>query len=262
MHCKNCETELQPEHKYCNHCGAPIVTQKLTLKKVFGEFAERYLSLDNKFLTTFKTLITKPEEVINGYLNGVRMKYVNPITYLFVAVTFSGINIFLMRKGYLGSIDYTQITGVQKTPFDMNTYMNTIYDYNSIMVFCSLPILALISKIVFFNFKKYNYAEHNVIYFYTYSQMSIIMVLTVPFVMLFNLDYFKFTYVYLIVMFAYHVYALRKIFQLSIKKIFIKTLLFLPIGFLFYIILSLSFAIIFVVYLIYTGQFNPEDFAK
>lgn len=262
MNCKNCETQLQPEHKFCSHCGAPVVTQKLTVKKVFGEFTERYLSLDNKFLVTFKALFSRPEVVVNGYLDGVRLKFVNPITYLFVAVTLSGINVFLMRKGYLGTMDYTQVTGDQQTPFDMNAYMNTVYDYNSLIVFSFLPLLALISKLVFYNFKNYNYAEHNVIYFYTYSQMSLLMVLTVPFVMIFNLEYFKFTFAYILVMIAYHFYALRKIFQLSVKQMIVKTLLFLPIGFLFYIILSFAFAFIFIVYMISTGQFNPQDFVK
>lgn len=262
MLCKNCEISLQPEDKFCNQCGAPVVTQKLTLKKVLGEFTEKYLSLDNKFLKTFKTLFTRPDEVVNGYLSGVRMKFVNPITYLFIAVTLSGINVFLMRKGYLGNIDYSRVTGDQKAPFDMNVYMNTVYDYNSLIVFSFLPLLALISKIVFYNFKNYNYAEHNVIYFYTYSQMSVLMVLAVPFVMIFNLDYFIFTFSSILVMIVYHFYALRKIFQLSVKQMVVKTLLFLPIGFLFYIILSFAFAFIFVIYMISTGQFNPQDFAK
>ena len=152
MSCKNCKRPLLIEDKFCSDCGAQVVTQKLTVKKVIHEFSERYLSLDNKFITTFKTMFTHPEWVVNGYLDGLRMRYVNPISYLIIAVTLSSINVYLMRNGYFGEIDYASMSGNQKTPFDMKDYMNSVYDYNSILVFSILPLLALVSKIVFFNY--------------------------------------------------------------------------------------------------------------
>ncbi len=262
MSCKNCQKSLVPEDKFCSNCGAQVVTQKLTVKKVIHEFSERYLSFDNKFLTTFKTLFTHPEWVVNGYLDGLRVRYVHPITYLIIAVTLSGINIYLMKRGYFGEIDYSSMSGDQKTPIDMKEFMNSFYDYNSIMIFIGIPILALVSKIVFYNFKQYNYAEHNLIYFYTYSQTSILIVLFIPIILIFKIEYIYYSLISFIIMFGYHMYALKRIFQLSIKQIIIKTLLFIPVGFAFYIVFSLILGIIVFVYLFSSGKFNPQDFVQ
>jgi hypothetical protein len=207
-------------------------------------------------------MFTHPELVVNGYLDGLRVRYVNPITYLVIAVTLSGINVYLTKNGYFGEIDYTGMSGNQKTPFDMKEYMNSIYDYNSIMIFSILPLLALVSKIVFYNLKQFNYAEHNLIYFYTYSQTSIITVLLIPIVLIFNIEYVYYALLTFFVMFGYHFFALKQIFQLSLKQIILKTLLFIPVGFAFYMIFSLIFGIIFFVYLISSGKVNLQDFAQ
>jgi len=262
MNCKNCEYEVTQQYKFCSNCGGQIVTQKLTVKRVFMEFSERYLSFDNKFLATFKMLFSGPEKVVNGYLEGLRMRYVNPISYLIIAVTLSGINIFLMRRGYFGNIDYAKMSGNEKSPFDMNEYMNSIYEYNSIMIFTAIPLLALISKIVFYKNKEYNYAEHNLIYFYTYSQTSIVTVLLIPIVLLFDIPIMDYALITMIWMIAYHFYALKRIFNLTTKQIIFKTLLFIPIGLLFYLTIILIFGIVFFVYLFSTGKLNLEGLAQ
>ncbi|WP_396149964.1 DUF3667 domain-containing protein [Flavobacterium sp.] len=262
MSCKNCQKLLQQEDKFCPNCGAQVVTQKLTVKKVIHEFSERYLSFDNKFLSTFKTLFTHPEWVVNGYLDGLRIRYVNPITYLIIAVTLSGINVYLTKNGYLGDIDYAAMSGNQKTPFDMKGFMNSLYDYNSIIVFSGIPLIAIISKIVFFNYKQFNFAEHNLIYFYTYSQTSILTVLVIPLLLLFQIEYVYYAFFTFAILFGYHFFALKRIFKLTMKQIILKTLLFIPVLFAFYIVISLFFGILYFVYLLSSGKFNPQDFAQ
>lgn len=262
MNCKNCQNSMETADKFCSNCGAQVVTKKLTIKNILYDFSERYLSFDNKFLATFKTLFTHPEWVINGYLNGLRVRYVNPITYLIIAITLSGFNIFLMKRGYLGEIDYGAFSGNQKSPFDMKEFMNSFYDYNSVLIFFSIPYLALLSKIVFYNFKQFNYAEHNLIYFYTYSQSSIFVLLFIPFLIIFNLDFYSYSIFTIVFMLVYHAYALKRVFSLTGKQLILKTFIFIPVGVIFYIILSIILIIIYFVYLISTGKFNPQDFAQ
>jgi hypothetical protein len=262
MNCKNCQIELKENDNFCPNCGEQIVTQKITIKKMIIEFSEKYLSFDNKFLITFKTLFTHPEKVVNGYLQGLRVRYVNPMTYLIIAVTISGINVFLIKRGYFGEMDYSSLSGNQKSPFDMNEYMNSIYDYNSILIFTAIPLLALISKIVFYNYKEYNYAEHNLIYFYTYSQTSILTVLFIPVILIFDIDYMIYAIITFVIMISYHFFALKRIFQLSTKQIFIKTLLFIPVGFMFYLIIILLGGILTFGYLILSGKLNMAAFAQ
>lgn len=262
MHCKNCEIELDPVAKFCSSCGGQVMKHKITVRSVIHEFSERYLSFDNKFLVTFKTLFTHPEKVINGYLSGLRIRYVNPITYLIIAVTFSGINVYLMKRGYFGEVDYSSFSTNEKAPFDLNAFMNLMYDYNSILIFSILPLLALVSKIVFYNLKQYNFAEHNLIYFYTYSQTSILTVLIIPVILIFDIEYVYFALFTFIILFAYHIFALKRIFQLTAKQLLLKTLLFIPVGFVFYIIISIIIVSVLFGYLFFTGELNLESFAK
>ena len=262
MNCKNCEKPLQQDDKFCSLCGAQVVAEKLTDAQVVREFSERYLSFDNKFLSTFKTLFTHPEWVVNGYLNGLRVRYVNPITYLIIAVTLSGLNVYLTKNGYFGDIDYAGMGGNQKTPIDMKEYMNSIYDFNSVIIFMAIPMLAFISKIVFYNFKQVNFAEHNLIYFYTYSQTSILNVLFLPLVLLLKIEYLHYALFTFVLMIGYHFFALQRIFNLTVKKMVYKTLLFIPIISLFYFIFSMVVAVIYVLYLISSGKINPQDFAQ
>jgi len=262
MNCKNCQNSIETADKFCSNCGAQVVTKKLTIKNILYDFSERYLSFDNKFLTTFKTLFTHPEWVINGYLNGLRVRFVNPITYLIIAVTLSGFNIFLMKRGYLGNIDYNVFSGDQKAPIDMKEFMNAVYDYNSVLIFFSIPYLALLSKLVFYNYKQFNYAEHNLIYFYTYSQSSIFVLLFIPFLIVFKIDFYSYSLFTFVFMLVYHAFALKRVFNLTGKQLVAKTFLFIPIGFIFYIVLSLILIIIYFIYLISSGKFNPQDFAQ
>lgn len=262
MSCKNCQKALLSEDKFCSNCGAQVVTEKLTVKKVVHEFSERYLSFDNKFLTTFKTLFTHPEWVVNGYLEGLRVRYVNPITYLIIAVTLSGVSIFLMKRGYFGEIDFKSMQGNDKIPFDMKESMNSIYDYNSVIVFMSIPLLAFISKIVFYNHKQFNYAEHNLIYFYTYSQSSISVLLLVPILLIAKIEFYYYSILTFSFMLLYHCYALKRIFNLTSIQLVKKTFLFLLMLSLLYIILIIIVAILMIIYIYSSGKFNPQDFAQ
>ena len=75
MNCKNCNNTLKENQRFCDYCGSPILKNRLTPKILLRQINEEFLSIDNKFLQTFLVLITKPEEVIDGYLNGLRKRY-------------------------------------------------------------------------------------------------------------------------------------------------------------------------------------------
>ncbi|WP_452601695.1 DUF3667 domain-containing protein [Pontimicrobium sp. MEBiC06410] len=97
MLCKNCKTSLNDDINFCYNCGAKVIRNKLTFKHVFEDFNEQFLNLDNKFLQTFIALFITPEAVIGGYINGTRKKYINAINYFAIAITFSGLQVFVLR---------------------------------------------------------------------------------------------------------------------------------------------------------------------
>lgn len=256
MNCQNCEHHLTDEDLFCSQCGAPKKVNRLTIKSVLKEFFERYFSFDNKFLLTSLTLLKNPELVVNGYINGLRIRYVNPITYLVVAATLSGIQTYLLNNGFI-EFDMDFANQDEKIPFSMKDYNDWIFNHQNLLLFGSIPILALISKIVFFKHKEFNFAEHNLIYLYTYSFCSIFtLVFVLPIVLAYKGPFSHYAVASYIILLGYHVFALKRIFNLTGKQILKRSLLFIlvlaAVYFLFIIIATVGMLF----YMISSGQMN------
>jgi hypothetical protein len=125
---------------------------------------------------------------------------------------------------------------VQKLNLDfMKKYQDFIQDYQSFIYMASIPLLALVSRLVFFDKKQFNLSEHFVINIYAYSQTSI--VINIVYILsiwngklLFWVS--TFSSVFLI---SYFSYVYKKTFDLTGKQIFLKLLLFLVIAGILYI---------------------------
>ena len=91
--CKNCGQVLYAQHDFCFRCGAKWIDYRLTPKAVIQEVSNRYLGIDNKFLRTMVALVTHPHHVIDGYMQGVRRKFINPINFYLIGLTLIGCHV-------------------------------------------------------------------------------------------------------------------------------------------------------------------------
>ena len=98
MECKNCKTTLKETANFCDECGGKIINHRLNFKTVTAEFFATFISWDNKFFKTFSHLITKPQEVTNGYLDGVRKRYMQPFAYMIIILSLYGIYMILSKE--------------------------------------------------------------------------------------------------------------------------------------------------------------------
>jgi len=258
MKCKNCHTNLVEYAKYCSHCGAKVIKNRLTLKNLFSHFVETFFSYDNSFLKTIVFLFKNPKDVINSYVNGVRKKYIAPLAFFAIAITISGVYFFILKNYFpfffemaddLYNDDITKEIGSKVT--------NYATEFNSLFNFLLIPILALLSRIVFLK-NKYNFTEHLIIYFYTVSLFSMLSVVTNLFILtFFSVNFLVMSVIFYFMFFLYHSYVLKQVFALTFKQLMVKILLFLPLFFIFYILGSLVvFIIIFI-----TGDYSLQDFA-
>ncbi len=256
MLCKNCKTTLEDNINFCNHCGAKVIRNRLTLKALLFDFYERFLNYDNKFLQTFLTLFSKPEHVIDGYINGTRKKYVDAISFFAIAITFAGLQVFVLRKFFPDSITLSGFTTNGTEAFS-KTVLNTIQEYISFVMIFSIPIYALMAKVVFFNKKKYNYTELVVLFMYTVSQLTIIgMFIAIPAAAL-NFSYGDVGMVFLPIQILYQTYCLKRAYALNAKNLFLKVLLFLFVLAVFYITFIILFTLGLIMY--YGGL---QEFSK
>lgn len=268
--CKNCGTSLQLDQQFCSNCGSKRILNRLNARNLLEDFTERFLNIENVFLKTFLALWTRPDDVINGYINGLRKKYMSAFSYFAVALTLGSIYIFVFRNWYMDDIGSISelfkegyeagAKGVKPNAQVTDTFtagavdiMNKILDYNSFFSFVYVPFYAMISKIVFWNYKQVNFIEHLVIYLYSYSQTSIV---TSVLMILFGwsaIGQIAVSSVVSTLPFFYTAYVLYKVFDLDINRLILKTLLFLtilfPLGLIFFAILGGG--------LYATGMFDP-----
>lgn len=258
MNCKNCSTELLEQHDYCSSCGGRVIRNRLSFKNLFEHLSETFFNYDNKLLRTFTKLFTQPEDVIVGYIDGVRKKYINPISFFGLALTITGLSIFVLKKFYLDSIDFSSFFENMNVPEEfMESTMNSSMEYNSLIYSFLVPLFAVISWIVFLD-KTYNLTEHIIIFLYSMSLLSIISVIIGQiFLLVSPNNYMIYSLLMWPLMFLYHCFILKRIFKLSFGGLILKSILALALFFVSYIgVIILTF-----ISMIVTGSINLEDFA-
>ena len=243
MECKNCRASLIPDGDYCYSCGGKVIRNRLTLKNLFEHFSETFLNYDNKFLQTFIKLFTRPEDVIGSYINGTRKKYADVISYFAIALTITGIEWYILNTFFPNLIDMSSIT-VEGQEALANKNMEIVQKYSSIMLMLFVPIYALMSKLVFYTLKKYNYTEHLVIFMYIIAQISIFGTLINLTGVAFGFPLGDLVYFNGPFQILFSAYCLKRLYNLSIKGLVLRTLLFLVVLAAFFILVSIMFTII------------------
>ena len=77
--CLNCQHSLEEKDIYCPNCGQKALPENLTLKYFLLEFLSNYFSFDSKFFNTVKPLVLKPAFLSLEFIEGRRVRYINPI---------------------------------------------------------------------------------------------------------------------------------------------------------------------------------------
>lgn len=172
MTCKNCQEPLEEAYHFCPNCGARIVYNRITFKKLLKQFTGWLFDLDNAFVRTFTGMLSQPERVIRGYISGVRKKYMSPLSFMTIAITMAGFMVFMIQRLYQGEIDLTM--GAQEiNPEFSQTWTDISFEFNAFFFILNLPILAL-PAYLFINRVNYNFAEYLVVFVYTMCQWVIL----------------------------------------------------------------------------------------
>src|SRR5690554_2179535 len=205
--CKNCQTLLVDESDFCYQCGAKIIRNRLTLKNLFTHLVETFFSYDNAFLRTVIQLLKNPNDVIDSYVSGVRKKYIAPLAFFAISITFSGLYLFVIWKYFPQFFDFVDSLYTDDLSKEIGKkILEFTNEFNSLLNFLFIPFIALISRIVFYN-ERYNFTEHLVIFFYSMSLFSMFSILTNLLVLLFIPDYFLiWTSIIYFFFFIYHCY--------------------------------------------------------
>lgn len=247
MHCKNCNTKLLEADNFCSNCGAKVIRNRLTIKNLFEHFTEHFLNYDNRFLKTFLCLFTKPEDVIDGYIKGVRKKYVNVISYFAIALTVSGLQLLILDKFFPEAMDFSSFETTNSVA-DSNQMTTFIREYQSILMMINVPIYALVSYLVFFTLKKYNYTEHLVIFMYILSQLTFVGTIISITSACFGLSLAHASMILSPIQVIYSLYCLQRLYKLSLKGLILRTLLFFTVVIIGFLLITISVAVLAIIF--------------
>lgn len=254
MTCKNCDARLRTDYLYCPACGAKVIRNRITIKNLWTDFLERYFNLDNTFIRTVLHLTTKPEVVIEGYLQGIRRKYLNPISYMGIAITLSGLIVFLMVKSG-DAMNFDMLNNNVSTRYQ-EKLMDFILDYQALIFLLFVPMMTIAGWLCF-DQKRYNFAERTIIFMYALAHYSLVIFLPSIIVLFFIPEqYFIFSFIGILFMVVYTTYVIIRISKSRGVALIARLLLFHFI----LLILYFAFSIALPLFLLLIGELKVEDF--
>ena len=106
---------------------------------------------------------------------------------------------------------------------------NSVLEYQTLIAFIAVPILAVVSKIVFKKNKQYNFTEHLIIYLYTIPQTSILNFLVLMTGLIIGINIIVLSSISIFLQLGYNAYVLKRVFNLSLAGIIVKTLFFISV---------------------------------
>ncbi|WP_298499617.1 hypothetical protein [uncultured Algibacter sp.] len=133
--------------------------------------------------------------------------------------------------------------------FDMQTIMKYIYDYQGLITIISIPIYALISRLVFIDSKKYNTAEHFVIVSYASAQLYFVSFFIVLLSLPVGVNYNSLSTYLAIPMFFYMIIMYKRLYKISFMSSFLRALSYTILSL---VSISIFSAVIMIVYLLIT----------
>lgn len=87
LQCLNCSALL--EGPYCHRCGQKHKPHRESFWHIFVHFLGDFLHFDSKVFRTFRPLIFKPGQLARDYVDGRRVRYLDPIRmYVFLSIVF------------------------------------------------------------------------------------------------------------------------------------------------------------------------------
>lgn len=252
MTCKNCENTLRTDYSFCPDCGAKVIRNRITIKNLWFDIIERYFNIDNTLLRTMLHLFTKPEAVIDGYIQGTRKKYLNPISYLGIALTISGILVFIMQKFFSDAIDFS----AQTTGSFGKKWGEIVFDYNAFFFLLYFPVLAIPGYLLL-NKIKYNLSEYVLVFVYTMSHFSIATFL-ISFIILLSdsSNYMIYSQLTLIFLLVYNVFVAQRLNRHNVREILWRGTIFSILVTIFFIIAIIGLMAV----LLIVGVFELKDF--
>lgn len=246
MRCKNCNNTLRTDYQFCPACGAKVIRKRLSIGGLIEDFKDRFLNIDNTLFRTVMYLFRKPDVVVLDYIDGVRGRYLNPVSYITLAIALMAAQLYIQTTFFPDILNMEELLAasgngnpeVDKAVVESSEKIVQFMAQNLYLInFSTIPFLALISKLVFgWKLKHLNYSEHFVLNTYLYSHASVISVIIYFCAFWSKEAYYWAAMLAFPIMILYYMFACKRIFDLSFIGIIVRTLFFAVIASVFFFV--------------------------
>jgi Protein of unknown function (DUF3667) len=101
--CPNCGASVSGN--FCHQCGQETVLHPPSTREFLHEFIGHYVALEGKLLQTMKLLLLKPGQLSLEYLQGRRVRYIEPLrVYLTFSLIFFAVFKFMGEDHHIGNV--------------------------------------------------------------------------------------------------------------------------------------------------------------
>ncbi|MFP4846649.1 DUF3667 domain-containing protein [Winogradskyella sp. PE311] len=263
MNCKNCHKNLIDTQRYCDNCGSPFIRNRLTPKILFQQINQQFLSIDNKFLKTFVALLIKPEVVIDGYINGLRKKYIGVITYYAIALTVLGFQMFLLKNLFPEFMEAQSNTLSDNFTVNNNTenpfanYPDFFNDYQGVFFSILMPFIAIGTWLIYLDKRKHNYTEHLVINLYLTAQTIYFNFIIYLLLAIFDIENFLVASIIATPpLILYGAFVFNRLYKSTYLKTMVRYIAAYTIYIIVFSIMMIILLVIMILYLLITGKLN------
>ncbi len=172
--CKNCNHHF--EGKYCNNCGQTADTERLNFNLLIKHLHKNFIKYFQKGIIYSSTqLFKRPGNTIREYIEGKRIKHVDPIALLIALATLYGVLYHTFGINLFSGISKLGLT----KELDIKEVNNWISDHYAFVTFLMVPIYSISSFIVFRK-QGYNFVEHIFLNTFLASQRLLMRIFTFP----------------------------------------------------------------------------------
>lgn len=192
--CKTCGNSFIG--KYCNQCGEKVYTEHdKSIVHVADEVLHFVTHFEGTFLTTIKTIFTRPGKLSFDYCNGSRKKYFKPISLFLLCIViyllfpkFDGLNMkfysFISPQNNYSWLTRPVAREKIKSSSITLEVLNEKYNKESVKVsklflLALIPLSALVLNILFYTKHRY-YFDHFIMATEFISILVIIVFLLLP----------------------------------------------------------------------------------
>jgi Protein of unknown function (DUF3667) len=171
--CRNCSSPTTG--RYCSACGQRTEVGKLTLPHLLGQLPHAVFHVDRGFFPTLKSLFKSPGAAINGYLDGQRIRYFNPLTLLLLLAGVSATLFTAYPFQFSAGLPLSK--GTEAAHY--SRFVSLSFKFYSFTLLLYVPLLALITWLAFWRNRR-SYGEHIVVNAFVLAGSSALMILMFP----------------------------------------------------------------------------------